>query len=70
MALFLSIWIILTLSVLLTTLGKKGPWGRALGPKVAEETREQCPIVLSCHVLRARGGEDKVPGGRMLQAAH
>lgn len=34
-------WVTLTLSALLTTLGQAGPWGAALGPKVAKKAREQ-----------------------------
>lgn len=36
-------WVILILSALLTTVGQAGPWGRALGPKVAEQAGEQGP---------------------------
>lgn len=69
MALSLSMWVILILSAPLTTLGQAGPWGRALGPKVAEEAGPWGLSLGSCHVLRARGGEDKVPARGMLWAA-
>lgn len=36
-------WVTLTLSALPTTLGQVRPWGRAFGPKVAKEAREQGP---------------------------
>ena len=62
-------WVILILSALLTTLGQTGPWGRALGPKVPEEAGPWGLSLGSCHVLRARGGEDEVPASGMLQAA-
>ena len=51
-------WVILILSALLTTLGQAGPWGRALGPKVAEKAGPWGLSLGSCHVLRARDGED------------
>lgn len=61
--------VILILSALLTTLGQAGPWGRALGPKVAEEAGPWGLSLGSCHVLRATGGEDEVPACGMLWAA-
>lgn len=42
-ALSLSMWVTLTLSALLTSLGHAGPEGRGLRPKVAEEAGEQGP---------------------------
>lgn len=57
------------LSALLTTLGQAGPWGRALGPKVAEEAEPWGLSLGSSHVLRARVGKKEVPASGTLQAA-
>ena len=67
MALTLSMWVILPPSALMTTLGQAGPWSRALGPKVAEETREQGPRVLPCAESQGWGGGSS--RDRTLQAA-
>lgn len=62
-------WVIMILSALLTTLGQAGPWGRALGPKVAEEAEPWGLSLGSSHALRARVGEEEVPASGTLQAA-